>query len=132
MTKREMYAVIAEAMADNEEVVAFCKHETELLDRKASYKSNKPSKKSVENESIKAKIIEILSSADSPLTISEIRDTLSEDFSSQKISALLTQLIKAETVVKTYEKKVAYFGLAQSEILQGCESTPCFFKNFLI
>ena len=112
MTKREMYAVIAEAMADNEEVVAFCKHETELLDRKASYKSNKPSKKSVENESIKAKIIEILSSADSPLTISEIRDTLSEDFSSQKISALLTQLIKAETVVKTYEKKVAYFGLA--------------------
>ena len=46
------------------------------------------------------------------MTEKEIRDNLSEDFTSQKISALLTQLIKAETVVKTYEKKVAYFGLA--------------------
>ncbi len=112
MTKREMYTVIADAMADNTEVVEFCKHEIELLNKKASYKSSKPSKKSVENEGIKGRIVEILGSADSPLTISEIRDSLGEDFTSQKISALLTQLIKAETVVKTYEKKVAYFGLA--------------------
>ena len=112
MTKREMFTVIADAMADNAEVVEFCKHEIELLNKKASYKSSKPSKKSVENEGIKGRIVEILGSTDSPLTISEIRDSLGEDFTSQKISALLTQLIKAETVVKTYEKKVAYFGLA--------------------
>lgn len=112
MTKREMFTVIANAMADNTEVVEFCNHEIELLNKKASYKSSKPSKKSVENEGIKGRIVEILGSADSPLTISEIRDSLGEDFTSQKISALLTQLIKAETVVKTYEKKVAYFGLA--------------------
>ena len=111
MTKREMFALIAAAMSDNEEVVEFCKHETELLDRKASYKSTKPSKKSIENEAIKGRIVEILGSADAPMTISEIREGLGEDFTSQKISALLTQLVKGEKVCKTYEKKVAYFGL---------------------
>ena len=45
-------------------------------------------------------------------TIKEINEALDKGFTSQKVSALLTQLIKAEEVVKTYEKKVAYFGLA--------------------
>ena len=46
------------------------------------------------------------------MTIKEINEALDKGFTSQKVSALLTQLIKAEEVVKTYEKKVAYFGLA--------------------
>ena len=45
------------------------------------------------------------------MTIGEINAVLGKGFSSQKVSALLTQLIKAEQVVKTYEKKVAYFGI---------------------
>ena len=44
MTKREMFAPIASALADNAEVVEFCNHEVELLDRKKGYKSSKPSK----------------------------------------------------------------------------------------
>ena len=112
MTKREMFEVIATAMADNEEVVNFCAHEVELLDRKKGYKSSKPSKKSLENEAIKAEIVEILRGSEAPMTIKEINEALDKGFTSQKVSALLTQLIKAEEVVKTYEKKVAYFGLA--------------------
>ena len=112
MTKREMFEVIATAMADNAEVVEFCNHEVELLEKRYANKSNKPSKKQVENEALKGRIVEVLESADAPMTISEIKEGLGEDFTSQKISALLTQLVKAETVVKTYEKKVAYFGIA--------------------
>lgn len=112
MTKREMFEVIATAMADNEEVVNFCTHEVELLDRKKDYKSSKPSKKSIENEAIKAEIVEVLRRSEAPLTIKEINETLGKGFTSQKVSALLSQLIKADEVVKTYEKKVAYFGLA--------------------
>lgn len=112
MTKREMFALIASALADNEEVVKFCKHEVELLDRKKGYKSSKPSKKSIENEAIKAEILGVLEDSEAPLTISEINSALGKDFTSQKTSALLTQLIKADKVVKTYEKKVAYFGIA--------------------
>ena len=99
MTKREMFEVIANAMADNEEVVNFCAHEVEL-------------QKSVENEAIKAEIVEVLRRSEAPLTIKEINETLGKGFTSQKVSALLSQLIKADEVVKTYEKKVAYFGLA--------------------
>ena len=111
-TKREMYEVIATAMADNEEVVAFCNHEVELLDKKKSYKSGKPSKKSVENEAVKEAILDTLTQSETPLTIAEINAVLDKGYTSQKVSALLTQLIKAEKVVKTYEKKVPYFGIA--------------------
>ena len=112
MTKKEMFEVIATAMADNAEVVEFCNHEIALLEKRYANKSTKPSKKQVENEALKGRIVEVLKSADAPMTISEIKERLGEDFTSQKISALLTQLVKADTVVKTYEKKVAYFGLA--------------------
>ena len=98
MTKKEMFGFIANAMSENEEVVEFCNHEIELLSRKRS-KSNKPTPKQIANEGVKERIVEVLGESESPLTIPEI------------ISALLTQLIKAERVVKTYEKKVAYFGL---------------------
>lgn len=111
MTKKEMFAVIANAMADNEEVVNFCNHEIELLSRKRS-KSSKPTAKQIENEGIKERIVEVLGESESPMTIKEIIEGLGEELTSQRVSALLTQLIKAERVVKTYEKKVAYFGLA--------------------
>ena len=63
-------------------------------------------------EAIKAEIVEVLRGSEAPMTIKEINEALDKGFTSQKVSALLTQLIKAEEVVKTYEKKVAYFGLA--------------------
>lgn len=110
MTKKEMFGFIANAMSENEEVVEFCNHEIELLSRKRS-KSNKPTPKQIANEGVKERIVEVLGESESPLTIPEIISALGVDFSSQKVSALLTQLIKAEKVCKTYEKKVAYFGL---------------------
>ena len=39
MTKKEMFAYIANEMKGNEEVVNFCNHEIELLEKKASNKS---------------------------------------------------------------------------------------------
>ena len=111
MTKKEMYEVIKAELADNEDVVAFCDHEIELLSRKRS-KSSKPSPKQVENEGIKDTILEILTESETPMTIGELNAVLDKGYSPQKVSALLGQLIKAEKVVKTYEKKVAYFGIA--------------------
>ena len=105
MTKKEMFAVIANAMADNAEVVEFCNHEIELLSRKRS-KSNKPTPKQIENEGIKERIVAVLGESEAPMTIKEIIESLGEKLTSQRVSALLTQLIKAEIVVKTYEKKV--------------------------
>ena len=110
-TKKEMYELIKSELSDKEDVVAFCDHEIELLSRKRS-KSSKPTAKQVENAGIKDRILEVLGESETPMTIPEVISTLGEDYTSQRISALMTQLIKAEKVIKTYEKKVAYFGLA--------------------
>ena len=111
MTKKEMYEVIKAELSENEDVVAFCDHEIELLSRKRS-KSSKPTAKQVENEALKERILGILGESETPMTIPEVIDSLGEKHTSQKISSLMSQLIKGEKVVKTYEKKVAYFGLA--------------------
>ena len=119
MTKKEMFAqVIAmangeEVTATVEEIVAFANHEIELLEKKSS-SSAKPTKTQVENEGYKTAILEILAEADRPLTISEMmEDSRLEGLKNQRVSALVTQLKKAEQVVRTEDKKKAYFSLAE-------------------
>lgn len=112
MTKREMYEVIANAMSDNAEVVEFCNHEVELLDKKKARKSDKPTAKQIENEEIKSQIVEILTHTEAPVTATEIKDELNGGYTIQRVSSLLSQLVKTEKVIKTYSKKVALFSIA--------------------
>jgi DNA replicative helicase MCM subunit Mcm2 (Cdc46/Mcm family) len=117
ITKAQMFAMIKEvpAVAENDEMVAFIDHELELLAKKSA--SKKPTKKNEENEVLKAKIVEVLGTFENGATVSEILGA-SEDFSgmsNQKISALLTQLVKAEKVVRTEVKGRAHFALPSAE-----------------
>ena len=96
----------------NADLVAFCEHEVELLQKKSA--SKKPTKKNEENEALKAKIVEVLRIFESGATVSEILGA-SEDFngmSNQKISALVRQLVLDGTVVKTTDKKKSIFSVA--------------------
>ena len=80
----------------NTDLVAFCEHEIELLQKKSA--SKKPSKKNEENEVLKTKIVEVLGTFENGATVSEILGA-SEDFSgmsNQKISALLKQLVDSK------------------------------------
>ena len=97
MTKREYYAQIREIVAENEELVAFVDHEVELLDKKNSRKSNKPTKTQVENEGIKAQIAEVLGAE--PQTASQIAEAVG--YSTAKVASLLKQM---ENVTKTPAK----------------------------
>lgn len=74
--------------------------------------SSKPTKTQVENEGIKAEILAVLADCDEAVTVKEILGLLEGDYTSQKISALLRQLVTAEKVVKSTEKKVSRFALA--------------------
>ena len=74
--------------------------------------SSKPTKTQVENEAIKEQILAVLAECDEGVMVKEILGMLEGDYTSQKISALLTQLVKAGKVVKTIEKKVSRFALA--------------------
>lgn len=101
------------------DVAEFCRHEIDLLDKKRSTSggSRKPTKTQLENETYKAKIVEILAAVDEPMTIKAIQNEASElaDFSTSKMSALLTALIKAGTVERSEIKRVAHFSLATAE-----------------
>ena len=117
VTKRERFEQLMEIVKASEvensaELVAFIEHEVELLTKKNS-RSGKPTKTQVENETIKAQIVSVLESAGKPMTVTQLlaKSELA-DLSNQKVSALLTQLRKTGIVVRTVEKKVAFYSLA--------------------
>lgn len=112
MTKREMFAAIMNRVADDAEMTAFLQKEIDLLEKRASNK--KPTAKQKENEVFKAEILDMLQREDTPMTVSEIRENVPSvaQLTTQRISAMLTALVKDEKVVRTYIKKVAYFSRA--------------------
>lgn len=118
MTKKEMFAAIINAVEGKPtettatEMVEFLNHEIDLLNRKRSFKSSKPTAKQMENETIKERIMEILSHSLEGLTATDIMNELeavSITASNQKVNALVKQLISAELVDRKEVKGKAYF-----------------------
>ena len=74
--------------------------------------NKKPTATQVANEGYKEVIVEALTEAGKALTIQDIQTACGgevADFSTSKMSALLAQLKETGKVVKTYDKKKAYF-----------------------
>lgn len=113
MTKKEMFAEIRNIVADNEEMVAFINHEIELLERKSN-SPKKPTKTQVENDGFKADIIDYLTEVDTPKTIKELQAEIPSisGLTNQRITHMLTDLVKAETLTKEYVKKTPYYSVA--------------------
>ena len=116
-TKKALFtallALVAETAPENADVLtAFINNEIALLDKRAANKT--VSKTQVENENIKAKILDALTEIDKPVTISELQALTPElaVYTNQKLSALLTQLKANNLVTKTVEKKKSYFSIA--------------------
>lgn len=93
MTNREFYTAIVNGEM-NEEIVAKAAEEIAKLDARNAKRSSKPSKKSLENEPIKAKIVEFL--AEGSHLASEIASGC--DISTSKASALCRQLVESGTL----------------------------------
>ena len=111
MTKREMLNKIMAVCANDAEIVGFCGHELELLDRKKYYKSDKPTKRQVENGVLKERIAEVLT--DEGQTVTQILGALGqEDLTNQRVSALLRQMIGDGKVAKEMVKGKALFTVA--------------------
>lgn len=112
LTKRDYFSRLRGIVANDSELVAFIDHELELLDRKNSSKGQTKTQK--ENELVKEVIVAELSRIGSPVTITDMQ-TASEklaEYSNQKLSALLKQLVESKDVVKTTDKKKSYFSVA--------------------
>ena len=113
ITKKEMFTMIKAQVKDNAEMVAFIDHEIALLDKKASNK--KATKTQEANVGIKLTILAVLEGA-KPMTVTEMQGASAElgELSNQKVSALVRQLVEAGEVVKTIDKKVSRFSLADN------------------
>lgn len=116
MTKRDYFNAILSVLnnvSDTEDVTAltaFVNHEIELLENKRS--STKPTKTQTENLAVKETIVSVLKEIGKPVTITEMQKFSTElaEFSCQKLSALLKQLVENDkTVAKVTEKKKTYF-----------------------
>lgn len=134
MTKKEMYNTI-KAIVDNmeteeitvtiadenqtvakQDIVDFLTHEVELLSRKTSG-TKKPTKVQEENAKYRDQIYNYLTTADAPKTLKEIQANIAElnDLSCQRITHMLSALIKENKVVRAKEKNVTYYTVVTEE-----------------
>ena len=111
MTKRENYAEIRSILVsvNATDLIAFVDHEVALLDKK-NKAPKKATKTQIENEALKDRILSVLSASEKPLTATEIATEMG--VSVNKASALLTQLREDNSVVRSVEKRKAYFTVA--------------------
>ena len=120
MTKKEMFAVVVEVVENTTsvpaerkaEMIEFLNHEIELLNKKSSKSGQTKTQK--ENETLKEQLLSAFAEMEKPVTISEFQELSNEpvaQLTNQKLSALLNQLVKAEKMVKTIEKKKSHFSL---------------------
>ena len=82
----------------------------QLAKRNSSGALKKPTKTQRENEDLKVKILDMLTEEADGMTATEVGSALA--VTCQKASAILSQMVKAETVVKVKEGKVTRFVLA--------------------
>ena len=100
MTNREFYTAIAQG-AMNDELVAFAQEAIVKMDERNAKRNSKPSKTAVENEPIKAQIVEFITKRNEFCIAGAIAEAL--EISTQKTSALCRQLVEAG---KLSEKEV--------------------------
>lgn len=108
MTKRETITAMLkdENIIANPDFKAYLENELALVIKKNTYKSTKPTKNQVENEKLKDAILEVLANTEK-MTATEIGEKIG--VSVNKASALLSQLKEDNSVVRTVEKRKAYF-----------------------
>ena len=120
ITKKEMFELIAKVNANDTQIVEFCKHEIELLDRKKSNgnaKANEKMEKSVElvynalaSMGKSATASELIANAD----LTELANE-SGVVSTQKVSAYLNKLVALGKVEKFTDKKKTYFKVVDQD-----------------
>ena len=114
MTKREKFEMLAkiDEVASNPILVEFIEHELELLAKKNASGEGKLTASQKINESIKAEILEEMGANPNRLySISEMIKCFDccKDLSLPKVTALVTQMVKADLVERVEEKRKAYF-----------------------
>ena len=112
MTKRDYFKAIMEKYPLTDAEKAFVEHELELLAKKNSAEK-KPTAQQALNEDIKSAILAGMS-PNRLYTVTEIQKEIPEcaELSNQRVSALLRQMKDDKVIVRTEDKRKAYFSKA--------------------
>ena len=120
MTKKDYFQILRDTyptdLPNYAEVIAFIDHEVELLSKKSG-SSKKPTKQQEANEEIKEAILATMT-PHRPYSIAEIQKEVAEcnELSNQKVSALMKQLKDDGKVIRTEDKRKAYFEIALAPV----------------
>lgn len=105
-----------EANKDFEECVSKLANIKASLEKKASYKSDKPTAKQTENVGYKADIVAYLEGVESATITDLIKNVPSlAELSNQRVSAIVRQLKEDNILHREEIKRKAYFSLAKGE-----------------
>ena len=120
LTKRDMFSMIMELNADNSQIVAFCEHEIELLERKKSNGNAKANAKVAESLD---NVYEALVAYGEPVTATELIASgklngfgLENEvgiITTQKVSSYLNKLIACGKAKSEKIKKKTYFSIVE-------------------
>lgn len=110
MTRTVALDLAIVALADNAEAVEVLQKMKASIEKKAG--TSKPTKVQIENETTKTAILDFLASVERATVKDIILGAAGcGEMSSQKITALVSALVKDNKVARVVEKKVAYFSL---------------------
>lgn len=117
LTKRDYFnqLLAIDEVKGNEKLVGFINHELELLAKKNASGDKKATATQIANENIKNEILEEMAKEPNKLfSVSEMIKAFPccKELSLPKVTALVTQLTKADLVVRIEEKRKAYFKIA--------------------
>lgn len=117
MTKMEKFTMLADlpAVKENPVLSEFVAHEMELLAKK-NVGEKKPTAQQTANAGIQTAILENME-VNRLYTITELIKSVPEcaDLTNQRVSALVRQLVDAGKVIRTEDKRKAYFSLATED-----------------
>ena len=95
-----------------DDVIKFLDHEIELVSRKRSSGNSKPTAKQAEQDAMREKILAFLRK-NGTSTATDIQNALS--ISNQRVNGLMRPLVKSGEIIRTEDKKKAYFSVAVPE-----------------
>ena len=114
ITKREVIMAMLdnEVIKANTEWVDYLKNEIDLLNKKSEYRKGKQAEKSAIYAELKAKVVEKLT--DKGQTVTDIwkSDAEFNQYSTQRVTYALTQLVKDGIAIKTIEGRKSLYKLA--------------------
>lgn len=118
-SKDDMVSIPDELVTENmddvisaDDVVKFMEHEMELVSRKRSTGNSKPTAKQAEQDAMREKILAFLRE-NGTSTATDIQNALG--ISNQRVNGLMHPLVKAGDIIRTEDKKKAYFSVAVSD-----------------